>query len=705
MEVEEGASNSSLVAQSTAADKDKFLNEEFDKIFNSAPYHYFKPFEEIVDYISVHSITAKLFRNEYHEKLQEKVNASKSKTGLPTPLCKSVEERGKCFEPYFVSLPRTNSHFNQKEMSDLFAVCLASTPGSKLTPTVSQMNTYAASLEKIKIENSDYLQIVKKRWLEDSWTRCGEIEEELVQIISLWWEERIERVKLYPQLYVQASSVSLSPPENGDVELSFVKHLKSLGQAPRYFVNASRNSTIKLFNDLDDPERYLPRKPKIEEDGLEDVDEVFKPVSKDKYAEALALENHAQLVATPSTISRILAQDTVSFVGSWCIPFCVREFEKDDHPQKIVFMDNKLAPRSLSAVEKNSLFAKFVIRNLFKKARLEKDCINKMNSQKGDCPAVKSESEDDDDFPNLLNDLLSRAEGKKITGRMVNYNLWECSPNESLSVLSKHHKKPFKMLIRTSVKGNNLNRDKENKPCVVLPKLEYQPEYGAALCTFKEYVKEWIKVTLCPNSFLHRVRVDPLRGSTIMIEEKSANELANDCQRTHGRRPQSQLSVFQNLVEHLAALPVGRYLLKHDDKDGGFMFIYQEQEAGKRIHLNLDEIYQAVDTTSTATQGAPWVPLDTTLLTPSLKHYRRIPCSFPPTLQSRKKSLPEPKKKEKKKKKKKNKTKPKNAEAKSPKKPSKIGTSPAKPSPDEMLSYDEFMQLIDKSQEVQSGSE
>ncbi|CAB0008856.1 unnamed protein product [Nesidiocoris tenuis] len=70
-----------------------------------------------------------------------------------------------------------------------------------------------------------------------------------------------------------------------------------------------------------------------------------------------------------------------------------------------------------------------------------------------------------------------------------------------------------------------------------------------------------------------------------MIEEKSANELANDCQRTYGRRPQSQLSVFQNLVEHLAALPVGRYLLKHDDKDGGFMFIYQEQEAGVRFRL------------------------------------------------------------------------------------------------------------------------
>uniref|UniRef100_A0A0K8SA19 Little elongation complex subunit 2 C-terminal domain-containing protein n=1 Tax=Lygus hesperus TaxID=30085 RepID=A0A0K8SA19_LYGHE len=588
------------------------LDQQIDDLVNAAPFILPKPFEDVCEYIENRSLTFKMFRNEF---LQTKNKKSKNKQER---LTRELLQPDWWAPPrqrlYYVFLPFNRSLFTAKEMNDLYAVYTAGPNTSP--PSSSQIMTYTNSLANIKTENDEYLQHIKRRWLEESWSRVNVIKEEVTQFVPTWWKNRLNRIERCAETYSRMSPVPLTPSET-EGKLVFLKNLKELGSLTRYYSSAHHKSGAVSMSIVQEEllEREGDRFKRMEST----VNDTDKEVGDDKMAECFAVDHQAEIVTTPSVLKTILANSPGTFEETWCIPFKIKEVSSGDHNRKVIFMDKKLPPKTLTISEKNALYSKIAARAIFRKS---KKSLSSMVPNTAD--QVDKDGEENYQLPSIE---------KKRLEKEVQYNLWEYRAVDEHSVLSKNHRKPFKILLRTKTEGKNFDAQRQLSPCVMSTKLDFQPEFGASQMNFRELMGEWISLKLRPNSFLHRVRVDPMKGGIIMVESKTPAAIANDSQRLHSRCVEHQLSLIQILFDHISPLPPGNYLLNHDIKDKGFMYIYHElldKQKRSATNLNIRELYNRVDVDGHAEQVAPWIPIDPNIMTPTLHSLKRIPCVFPP---------------------------------------------------------------------------
>ncbi|KAF6211716.1 hypothetical protein GE061_012230 [Apolygus lucorum] len=594
------------------------LDQQIDDLVKAAPFILPKQFEDVCDYIESRSVTFKLFRNEFNQNTFKKIKNKQERLTreLLQPDWWTSPNQPRSI--YYVSLPRNRSLFSVSEMADLYHVHLHSAGLKQQPPSSSQIQTYTNSVANLQTENNEYLQHIKRRWLEESWSRVNDIKEEVTKFVSIWWKNRLDRIELYNETYSKMSPVPLTPSQEGG-KIVFLKNLKVLGSRTKYYSSTHFKS---------DPVSMITVQGELlvrESDRIKklrsSVKDHEKEVSDDKLAEQFASEHLAELVTTPSVLKTIVTNTPGTFEETWCIPFKIKEVSSGDQKRKVIFMNKKLPPKTLTISDKNALFSRKATRAIYRKSK------STLSSMDLDAPVEDYEHDDESDKED---DQLPL---KKRLRKELRYNLWEYSTGDEHSVLSKSHRKPFKILIRTKTEGKNFDAQRQIHSCVMSSKMEYQPEYGASQMSFSELMGEWINLKLRPESILHRVRVDPMKGDTIMVEMKSVSTIANDCQRLYSRCVERQLSLIQIMFDHISPLPPGNYMLNHDLKDKGFMYIYHERLDNQKrsvMNLNIQEHFKEVNTVGHAEQLAPWTPIDPNILTPTHHHLKWLPCVFPP---------------------------------------------------------------------------
>lgn len=233
-------------------------------------------------------------------------------------------------------------------------------------------------------------------------------------------------------------------------------------------------------------------------------------------------------------------------------------------------------------------------------------------------------------------------------GFNVSYKLWKLSKDESHTddrkegfLKGDYSNREIKVLVRCKVDGCEIKENRIRRFCVV-PKMEYQTEYGAQCLTRSELTRQWISLFVRPGADLYRVRVNACTSEVMMIEQHSLHEVAQQA----GHPNSTALGTLYNLLVGLVDLEPGTYLLSHTLKLGAFVNLRQNVGNGR---FRLPDMYKIDPKTTSINEGSLWIPIDHNIVTPFHEACNRVPGTFPPILFVRGKPVLKKKKKKKKK--------------------------------------------------------
>ena len=102
-----------------------------------------------------------------------------------------------------------------------------------------------------------------------------------------------------------------------------------------------------------------------------------------------------------------------------------------------------------------------------------------------------------------------------------------------------------------------------NKRLYVVPKLEYHSEFGAECLSESEVIQQWMSLYVRPGVDLCRVRVNVITSEVIMVEQRTLQELGQQCQQQFEFPVSRVLGSVYNILLGLLNLEPGTYLLSH----------------------------------------------------------------------------------------------------------------------------------------------
>ncbi|XP_023703080.1 little elongation complex subunit 2 isoform X2 [Cryptotermes secundus] len=233
-------------------------------------------------------------------------------------------------------------------------------------------------------------------------------------------------------------------------------------------------------------------------------------------------------------------------------------------------------------------------------------------------------------------------------GFNVSYKVWKLSKDEGHTgdwkegfLKGDNSNREIKVLVRCKVDGCEIKDKKIQRYCVV-PKLEYQTEYGAQCLTRSELTRQWISLYVRPGADLYRVRVNACTSEVMMIEQQSLHEVAQQA----GHPNSTAFGTLYSLLLGLVDLEPGAYLLSHTPKLGAFANLRQSVGHGR---FKLHDMYKIDPKATSVIEGSLWIPIDHNVVTPFHRACDRVPGTFPPTLFIRGKPVSKKKKKKRKK--------------------------------------------------------
>ncbi|XP_046389932.1 uncharacterized protein LOC124158721 [Ischnura elegans] len=187
----------------------------------------------------------------------------------------------------------------------------------------------------------------------------------------------------------------------------------------------------------------------------------------------------------------------------------------------------------------------------------------------------------------------------------------------------------YRLLVRHKVDAQEAAH--KPRPVTIVPKLEFQPEFGAEIVTVSEMIQEWLSIRLRPTSFLIRARLDAFTSDVLMVERKELKDLRSE-ENYHNVQASSCLNTLETVLRATRDLPPGEYMLTHEPKMGPFASIYMAADDTRGGVYDLHAQYD-VDTTATQPQVLSnlWVPIDFSIVTPLHEKLERVPGTFTPS--------------------------------------------------------------------------
>ncbi|XP_024869019.1 uncharacterized protein LOC112452837 [Temnothorax curvispinosus] len=511
-----------------------------------------------------------------------------------------------------------------------------------------ELQEYMALQETISEEQKEFLVFAKSKW-DDSFPwliKCN-------KFVALKWKAKMQEFKKLPRFYAESMNIPLSVQKNNfrikAIKVTFISCLRE-GTFSKVTLPKLDLVKVSLFTNHDELFRRFPVC--IAPDN---VTQHFRlPVSEDSYCESLAREADADFVISSSGLKCLLNNIDPDYSNSWLIPVVV----KSHHGKNIVYVNKRLPPSAATIPQKNTWVYKYVLRQYF--VDVERKSSEETKHMKKEDKSEKAANSDTDSndstFYNYLNNFeedlaLSdpdepghsdnpangETDFKMDMKQNVSYKLFTIGPAESPQhERIKHGVKEYQMLVRTKTDGIEMLPNGKSEFLILAPRMEHQTGLGAEAVTLEEGLHQWASLKFRPDTSLARVRIETNTAEVIQIERLTTMSLSNEMKRLYNVKVEDSLSVLYNIIEGLASLAPGQYILRHVPQNGPFAYVYkQTEEIGKDV-IDLHTVCES--TTFHTIPKTPWPPIDNMMTTPALRCFKRMPAMFNPFVPGQKMS-------------------------------------------------------------------
>ena len=196
------------------------------------------------------------------------------------------------------------------------------------------------------------------------------------------------------------------------------------------------------------------------------------------------------------------------------------------------------------------------------------------------------------------------------------YNLWKFGK--------------LKVLIRCSVDAYRVEPIKQN--CFtffsVLPKLEYQPNFGHEKLTCSEAARFWLSSYIRQNTKLMCGRINVFNSKLLRVDELSISDIL---QQGAGFHPAQGMKMVFQVFQALKRLPEARFILSHKSGEihGCLYKSVVSNSSSLKCSYDLHKARTPVVVNYTEPE-IPWAAVDCNLFMPWQIRERRIPGTFPP---------------------------------------------------------------------------
>ncbi|KAK1129044.1 hypothetical protein K0M31_020177 [Melipona bicolor] len=588
------------------------------------------------------------------------------------------------FKPIF-KFPK-KSKLNKEQQAMCLRVLLRFSKSNKPKLTQKEreeLKKYMSLQQIISEEQDEFLEFAKSKWNERLFNIMYE------DFINLSWKSKLQHIYKLPRYYSEVASIPFAADKN--VEVQFISNCLRLGKLPKIMLPTFTKPCILRINSAHLRKQFLPNENTFKESS----NSVKLPVSEDINCQKLAEDNDVDLVISSSGLKCLVNNIDPTHSNSWILPIVIKRYN-----DKNVIYINKPAPPIASTVpEKNTWVYKYILKYFFigtkyltsesnegdnifddvnseKLLQLEEEYENTLTKIKNKISNVSNVSKEDKNLEgistqqNLTNDVHSsdvlnckkeslntttsnfcnasncisnediQNKISEETEGSISYDLFTIGPQSEQSEMMKNVIKKYKILVRTKTHGFEILKNKVQRLLLLTPKLEHQADLGAEIVTLEEASKQWISLIFRPHTYLARVRISTKTSEVLQIEHRTAMSINNEIKRLYNIKVKDSLAILHNIIQSLADLSPGHYIMRHTVRNGAFAALFKLAEGPAKNVLDIHSIYSGIFYTL---PNPRWIPLDKTLPTPMLKHFERMPTLFYPsnnkTLSNRKKCI------------------------------------------------------------------
>ncbi|KAJ9575755.1 hypothetical protein L9F63_007401, partial [Diploptera punctata] len=481
---------------------------------------------------------------------------------------------------------------------------------------------------------------------------------DIKKFVEELWQHKLNQVVHSPATYESLRMVPLVYSDNKrPIVMKMEKTLLELGSIP-YVIWPKFNNVVTVDTDYGrmiknfPPKSMHPEHPKVKLHK--------EQVSKDKNAEKLAVNNDADIVICANALKHIADNHGPSFDRSWDICVSVRECTDPDTgaSRKVVFVDKPLPPRTLTTGDKNHWYYRIGVKPILCHSRHPKafrfhrmqnydtrllEAKEVKNDSKCNVGSLKRKHEDDEkliDLSDTDNDIKCKEKSMDTNSEWtlppmrsnVSYRLWKMykdnyNKDEQKGDFLKgdHTNREIKLIVRCKTDGY----EKDDSFVYVVPKIEYQTEFGAERVSKSELTQQWMSLFVRPQTMLCRVRLNICTSEVIMIEKLSPQELTQESVQLDNSPVSPVLGNVYNILLSLVDLTNGNYLVSHTPQSGAFVNLRYYTRTGR---YNLHDKYKVNPFADPENDIFLWNEIDYRITTPYQQAFSRVPGTFPPAV-------------------------------------------------------------------------
>lgn len=481
------------------------------------------------------------------------------------------------------------------------------------------LEIYNQVKDKILEENIRFNKYVQSRWERTRYLK-SKLENSIVQYAKNKYFEKIRKIAMRKESYRQFNqfNVSINPTET-DVEFKMIGNLLQLGTQAKFSkpslqvectlkASSLPNESLKTFSQLN--------------------------VSEDKNILKLLQNNDFDVAISSSALKRIL--DYTDSNSKWLIPVKIKYISKEKEKgvkKKVVFIDKTLPSSIIDPFElkyysmKRMLKTNFCQFEAFKYEEQDEHPDKKMVQIQDRLLAFEKQLDEAEKPETAKKDFCNNT-----IHHNANYKLWSIEKRSEQNVLLKNKTKDtkFNLLVRSKIDGvcemeESPLATKPLQPVIVLPKIEYQLEYGVSIPTKTELSREWTSLFFRPFSVLYRARVHWKSSEVVSLDKRCLQKITNEAISLHNFNPYQGLKMLANLLNNLRGLEEGNYLLRHSPNNENFISILRECNR-RFFDFDYSSEYNENEIFSTFRQN--WVPIDLNYILPIHEYLQRPPGLF-----------------------------------------------------------------------------
>ncbi|XP_016920929.1 uncharacterized protein LOC108003276 [Apis cerana] len=533
-----------------------------------------------------------------------------------------------------------------------------------------ELQKYMDLKQIISQEQDEFLEFAKSKWHERSFKIICE------DYINLHWKSKLQYIYELPRYYTEVTSIPFVADKN--IDITFISNCLQLGTLQKIELPTFTKPCMLRINS----EQLRKRFSSDQNNSNKTLFSYKLPVSEDVNCQKLAESNNVDLVISSSGLKCLVNNIGPTNPNSWILPFII----KKHNDKNVIYIDKPAPPVASTIPEKNTWVYKYILKyfffhtkNLHNNSNEEHDdnIFGDINSEellkleekyenistKSNNESFSNMSEKNKNFEEILTeeDIKSNVNSSEIinckeylyntsniyndessmnnegienkcsemTEDNVSYKLFTIGQLTEQNELMKNITREYKILVRTKTHGFEILRNKVQRLLLLTPKLEHQVDFGAEAVTLEEALKQWISLIFRPNTSLARVRISAKTSEILQIEYRTAMSINNEIKRLFNIKVEDSLIILHNVIQSLANLSPGHYIMRHTIRNGAFATVFKVAEnPGKNI-LDMHTIYgEQFHTLS----NSSWIPLDKTIPTPMLKCFERMPAMFYPLI-------------------------------------------------------------------------